>query len=438
MILYFSIENYRSIGMEQEIFFEPNTDKIHSEKLLSTENYRALPVIPIYGGNATGKTNILRALKTLQELINGDKNIKESYERCQFIQKKHTSFKVNFLKNNIKYHYLISYSSKNIKEEALYYYPHGKPSKIFHRKLNNFSFGSSFEGTLKKTMEKNSKERPFLYVAGFWDEKIENIKDPYDFFKEDIIFLNFESNKDSIKSVKQELSRSKNQKKITRFMNTIFKELNTGIIGLRVGSLKPLLEEKEIVERLIAGDTSIDIKFKGEEAEIELNIELLRKLLLNNEDIVQLIYDIDGKHIGISIEEESKGIQKIFMLGMEISEAVCNQKVLLFDELETGFHPILSKKIIEIFMNEKPERLSQLIFSTHDTNLLDLEIFRRDQIYFTEKSKDSKYQTVIKPLSEIRGIRKTTDMEKEYLKGKYCSFPQLKTLVQDILDGLDN
>ena len=100
MILYFSIENYRSIGMEQEIFFEPNTDKIHSEKLLSTENYRALPVIPIYGGNATGKTNILRALKTLQELINGDKNIKESYERCQFIQKKHTSFKVNFLKNN--------------------------------------------------------------------------------------------------------------------------------------------------------------------------------------------------------------------------------------------------------------------------------------------------------------------------------------------------
>ena len=88
-------------------------------------------------------------------------------------------------------------------------------------------------------------------------------------------------------------------------------------------------------------------------------------------------------------------------------------------------------------MNNCQKKKSQLIFTTHDTNLLDLKIFRRDQIYFTEKTVKTDYQTKLKYLTKIKGIRKTTDIEKEYLKGEYCDFPTLGSLVNNVLNGCD-
>lgn len=439
MILYSSVENYRSIGEKQELSLVPNSDISHKEKLIfDGEEWRALPVIPIYGGNATGKTNILNGLRNLKELVTGMKTTLENYDRCKFIKKEQTTFEIVYVKNKVKYFYSISYSKNDVEKEFLYYYPNGRSTKIFDRTFDKITFGNFFENELKKTTDKVIRERSFLFVLGFWLKKNVVLQEAYSFFLNDLIFLNFEPNRDNIKNSKKELSESENQKKVARFMKTIFKELNTGIIGIGIGSFNSLPEHKEIFKKLIEEKKSFEIKFHGEETEIELSDKLLTDFLYNNENMVQLLYDIDGTTIGIPIEEESKGIQKIFMLGMKISEAICDKKVLLFDELETGFHPILAKKIIEIFMNDNQKFKSQLIFTTHDTNLLSLDLFRRDQIFFTEKTKKTKYQTKLKYLSKIKGIRKTTDIEKEYLKGNYCEFPQLNSLVDNILSGCDD
>ena len=104
MILYIRGENYRSIGKSQTISFVANADKSHNENLIENDNLKVLPVIPLYGGNATGKTNLLRLIKILVELITGKIEIKSAYEPCRFYpDKKETTFEIVFVINNIKY-----------------------------------------------------------------------------------------------------------------------------------------------------------------------------------------------------------------------------------------------------------------------------------------------------------------------------------------------
>lgn len=135
MILYARGENYRSIGEKQTVSFVANTDKAHVDILIEEETLKILPVIPIYGGNATGKTNILKFLKTLVEIVTGKIDIEKAYEPCEFYkEKKETTFEVVFIEEMIKYYYKISYTRNAIIEEGLYYYPKEKISKIFHRK----------------------------------------------------------------------------------------------------------------------------------------------------------------------------------------------------------------------------------------------------------------------------------------------------------------
>ncbi|MGL5703290.1 MAG: AAA family ATPase, partial [Cetobacterium sp.] len=124
MILYARVENYRSIGEKQTLSFVANTDKSHNDLLIEEDNLKVLPVIPIYGGNATGKTNILKFLKTLVEIVTGKVDIEKAYEPCKFYkEKKETVFEVVFIEDKIKYYYKISYIDEEILEEGLFYYP---------------------------------------------------------------------------------------------------------------------------------------------------------------------------------------------------------------------------------------------------------------------------------------------------------------------------
>ena len=155
--------------------------------------------------------------------------------------------------------------------------------------------------------------------------------------------------------------------------------------------------------------------------ELTLREKEILNLLSIEEDKIYLVYETPKGKIEIPLEEESEGIKKIFVLGMPIVDALCNNKIVIFDELEVGFHPLLSRKIIELFMTKKTR--AQLLFTTHNTNLLDLELFRRDQIYFASRTEKTSFMTELKSLGEISGVRKSADIEKAYLEGKYSDAP---------------
>lgn len=435
MILYARVENYRSIGEKQTLSFVANTDKSHNDLLIEEENLKVLPVIPIYGGNATGKTNILKFLKTLVEITTGKVDIEKAYEPCKFYQeKKETIFEVVFIEDQIKYYYKISYTDKEILEEGLFYYPNGKISKIFHKLNKEFSFGPTFESYLSKYSENLSEKACFLNtISKFLGDATKNLNDVNRFFKENFIFINFDTTTYNIENAKEIFKKNpENNKKLKEFIDYFYKHMNIGAKGIVYSSgfkpeqsdiLKKIFDNKEFLQKLS--------KKQDEKLKIELGFdkEELIKMLLADSDKMYLVYETKNGDVEIPIEEESEGIKKIFSLGLPIAEALCKNKIIVFDELEIGFHPILSRKIVELFLG--PKNKAQLLFTTHNTNLLDLELFRRDQIYFASRTEKTDFKTVIKSLGEIPGIRKSADIEKAYLEGKYSDAPTYERFNRD-------
>lgn len=435
MILYARVENYRSIGEKQTLSFVANTDKSHNDLLIEEESLKVLPVIPIYGGNATGKTNILKFLKTLVEIVTGKLDIEKAYEPCKFYQEKiETIFEVVFIEDQIKYYYKISYTDKKILEEGLFYYPNGKISKIFHKLNKEFSFGPTFESYLSKYSENLSEKACFLNtISKFLGDATKNLNDVNRFFKENFIFINFDTTTYNIENAKEIFKKNpENNKKLKEFIDYFYKHMNIGAKGIVYSSgfkpeqsdiLKKIFDNKEFLQKLS--------KKQDEKLKIELgfNKEELIKMLLADSDKMYLVYETKNGDVEIPIEEESEGIKKIFSLGLPIAEALCQNKIIVFDELEIGFHPILSRKIVELFLG--PKNKAQLLFTTHNTNLLDLELFRRDQIYFASRTENTDFKTVIKSLGEIPGIRKSADIEKAYLEGKYSDAPTYERFNRD-------
>lgn len=435
MILYARVENYRSIGEKQTLSFVANTDKSHNDLLIEEESLKVLPVIPIYGGNATGKTNILKFLKTLVEIVTGKLDIEKAYEPCKFYQeKKETIFEVVFIEDQIKYYYKISYTDKEILEEGLFYYPNGKISKIFHKLNKEFSFGPTFESYLSKYSENLSEKACFLNtISKFLGDATKNLNDVNRFFKENFIFINFDTTTYNIENAKEIFKKNpENNKKLKEFIDYFYKHMNIGAKGIVYNSgFKP--EQSDILKKIFSNKEFLQklSKKQDEKLKIELgfNKEELIKMLLADSDKMYLVYETKNGDVEIPIEEESEGIKKIFSLGLPIAEALCQNKIIVFDELEIGFHPILSRKIVELFLG--PKNKAQLLFTTHNTNLLDLELFRRDQIYFASRTENTDFKTVIKSLGEIPGIRKSADIEKAYLEGKYSDAPTYEKFNRD-------
>lgn len=435
MILFLRFENFRSIGKKQEISFIPGTDNSHMESILKKSEYDALSVIPVYGGNATGKTNSLKFIKVLKDIISSHVSLEDAYDPCKFYKESPSGIEIVFVKNNIKYYYMLKYTAEAVLAEGLYAYPHLRIKKVFERKNNEISLSASIR-FLGKYLNDIPKERTLLtFVHNLLRGNDKDFDDVYDFFVNDLIFLGFDSDT-VLFNESLEMFKKRDSKAEKFFLESFYNHMNIGAKEIRYAPMAGFKDSEEF-DKLLNGLNSSEKNLSAEDIE-KISFKdglnhivaqaLLRSLSLNR---VNLVYEVDGKEILIDIKEESKGVQKLFSLGTFFARALAEDKILIYDELETGFHPFLAKKVIELFHSR--ETGAQLIFTTHNTNLLDLKLFRRDQIYFVERTKKTDYQTNIKSLSEIPGIRKTTDIEKAYLEGAYCDAPYYNFPSDDML-----
>lgn len=133
----------------------------------------------------------------------------------------------------------------------------------------------------------------------------------------------------------------------------------------------------------------------------------------------------NGDEIGLetlALNEESFGTKKLFVIGSLILDTLDDGGVLVIDELDKGLHPLISKLLISLFNSKKNNpKNAQLIFATHDSSLLDLEILRRDQISFVDKEYEG--NSIFYKLSDIKGVRKDTPIDKWYLSGRFKAIP---------------
>lgn len=413
-LIQFSVENFLSFKDKTTFSLFNSVDNSLKKNLLEVKNekFTLSPVSAIYGANSSGKTNLLKAIGFLKFLLSIDSGRKVN-EKIPFLPFKltkdiPTSFQIIFISEGTRYGYILSFTNERIIVEGLYTYPKGKQKKVFERKYledkekYEFSYGREYSTVLKDIEIKTLSNKLFLSTAAEWCE-LKEIKEAIIFFTEKVIVNVDYSNPNWLHFTVEQLE---NNKKLRDMFLLLLQEVNPTIKNIKSKIIRKKVEIEELP------------------SEIPLELKMLMAASEGIQVDVKIEYENDDLILDIS--EESRGIQRLFEIGGPILEILLKGEILIFDELETSLHPTLAKKIVELFTNKKYNRNgAQLIFSTHDTNLLDLDFLRRDQIWFTEKGRETGYSTKLTCLSQIKGIRKDENIKKGFLQGKYTNIPFL-------------
>lgn len=416
MLIQFTVENYMSYKNKATLNMTPSADKENPDNITTKNNYDALNTIAIYGSNASGKSNIFKAMTTAIMMIRNSNNnqINQNihgiipFKFDETSKNKPTKFEFIFIANDgIKYLYGYTTTQNTITEEYLFKYKTIKPTMIFERtNTTEYKFPVKEKKLLNDIATKNTKNKLFISTATLWN--YEETKNPFIWFSEYIDvygdYTNLESN--------------------------VLPDFEHDVDGSLKIFVKKILREADI--------NISDYEFKSEKTTIE-NIPGFSPELANLLNIPNEInkYEITTGHIienelnkkenyTLRLDEESMGTKNLFMFSPILKNAFDKGKTILIDEIDKSLHPLLVKHILELFKNKNTNKNgAQLIFNTHDTNLLKLDFLRRDQIYFTEKN-NRNGASELYSLDEF-SVRKSENIEKGYLQGRYGAIPILGT-----------
>jgi predicted ATP-dependent endonuclease of OLD family len=403
-----------SKSKEQNVFIQPLAQGDYEERLLHT----AL----IYGANASGKSNLLRAVFDIQNFICGNKKPKagedipafDSFEFADETRNSPVEFMIEFAgKDNVKYKYELIFNKTKVLRETLVYFPNNKSVNLFTRNVPEDNNSNTHIGQLGSSLKGGVVEvlynQPVLSKFGD-DTPNQIITDVYIYLSK-IEVINACSTR-KITSLKNETSENLSvDTKLNRKMNELLKFADTGLNGVKITELSPdELRLPDNMSESVKWQIFLDYKY---------NISILHNDFKENQ-----LVQVDRP---LPYEEESNGTKTIYALGGKLMQILNEGGVIFVDELETSLHPFLSKLLVSMFQNQRiNKKNAQLIFTTHDTNLLDRTIFRKDQIWFTEKNKFG--ATELYSLQDFNDVREDTPFDKWYLAGKFGGIPNIQSI----------
>jgi len=414
MILEFRCSNFRSI--KNEICFSSiaSSDNSYENRLINYLKYRVLRTAVIYGANGSGKSNIIKAIDFMKALVCESHKHEPGQLIYQPVHKLATTeptvFRMQFVRKNIRYAYGFSLIDNNVMDEYLYYFPNGKQVRIFERNGLKIIPGNQFKSFFGLALDALKDNRLFLSCAANFS-KVSEIEEVFQFFRDDIVI--YSSYNPAQPDIWRNYSIDKLQKdeSVKSVFLGILHDLNTGIVNISAKH-----------ER---------VKIETDNAPKDFPEEL--KLFFARQEVDRCEAKINyGLFETDLVGEESAGINKLFEILCPIIDIVKSGKVLFCDELEYGLHEAIVVKILNMFNALSTDNQAQLFFSTHDTSLLDKDLFRRDQVWFTEL--DEERATKLYSLSEIKNVRKTENIEKGYLAGKYGAIPVINQGISKFFD----
>lgn len=397
MIIDFSFGNFRSFKEIQTLnMTAAKINELPENTIKIDEKLSLLKSKAIYGANASGKSNIVKAfvtfLKIIRDSVKNDEvlNLVENFKFSEETENKPTFFQLIFLVDEIQYRYGFETTNKVITSEWLF----GKPNK------REVPFFIRENDEIIEISEKHFREGKKL--LDFFGENT----DDNEIFRKNALFLS------SVAAMNGKLSKSLINEKFTsiQVLSGLKDKLmfTVSSIALQNKNLK-----NKILEFLNFGDTGIN---SLEIVELEDNkTELFSKHNKYNSDKEKI-----NEILLPFLKTQSEGTIKMFGLSVFIINAIENGETIIIDEFDARFHPLITKKIVELF-NSLDNPKAQLIFITHDTNLLSNELVRRDQIDFVEK--DNQSESHLYSLAEIKGVRNNASFEKDYIQGKYGAVP---------------
>lgn len=419
MLLQFSVNNFRSI--KDTVTFSMACASKDNDNFFSVRKYDLLHSAVVYGANASGKSNLLRAMAFMAKIVLNKTKVIQSTDTLPYDPFKlststkdaSSSFEIVFFIDETKYRYGFELDSTTVYSEWLYADEKGKEAKLFYRddeeshyvNPQKFKEGFAFfDDELSKI--KISKNQLFIWKCDQNDGEISKS------------ILNWFNRFNLIDGISHEGYINYTMKKMEdiKFKNEIVSLVKTADIGIEDIVLQEDKIPDEVFEKLpLPDDLKQKILKDGGLKSVKINTyhTLFDE---NNDEVGKEIFELDS--------EESLGTQKFFKMSAPILNTLKEGKILLIDELDASLHPVLTRHLIKLFHNPEINKYNaQLIFATHDTNLLKPHIFRRDQIWFSEKDKYG--STDIYSLAQIKNVRQKEDFESQYIQGKYGAIPYL-------------
>lgn len=414
MLIDFRVKNFRSIKEEQLLSMvassENDPNNTHTFLSPNSKTLSLVKTAAIYGANAAGKSNMLKALDTMQEIVlessskyqRGDKLPVKPFLFDNEINEP-TEFEINFIYDGIRYQYGFATTSVRIIEEWLIAYPKKRPQNWFARaydentKEYQWQFGDFLKG--KKQVWKESTRSNALFLSTAVSLNSEQLKPLFDWFA-DKLKITGVSGWNPLFTMKM-CADDDYKKDILKFLKTA----DIDIQDIEV-------EKEEFDPSKLPEDISAEIIE-------ELIQDMKGKEVINGAKFYHL--DNYGKKVSLDFEDESDGTRKLFSFIGPWIDSLENGNVLLIDELHDNFHPLMVQFLVDMFHNNRTNKSNaQLIFTTHETSVLNQETFRRDQIWFCEKQNKS---TTLYPLTDFSPRKGVEDLEKGYLSGRYGALP---------------
>ena len=416
MLVQFTVENFLSIRDKVYLSLEPSKDSEHPETLITKGDYKAVNSVAIYGANASGKSSLFKAITVALIMIRNSNNVQVTDKlpmtpfKFDFESRnKPTSFEFTFIaKDGRKYIYGFSATTEKVVEEYLYCYNTSKPTLLFDLNENEKpKFNRAYKVKLEAAYQMNTANKLFLATATTWN--VECTKSPFEWLAESIDTF---TDVMELGGVAFEKYRTDENRKYIEFTKNLLKQADINISSIEVDAKEvmggPALPFQIVVQGKIIPPN------EGKHYDVEITTGYT-------------VVDENGEktEFSLTLQEESIGTQLLFFYGSLLKDAFEKGKTIVLDEIDKSMHPSLVKFIMNLFRDPDVNKNgAQLIVTTHEAGILSLDMFRRDQIYFTEKDSKSGV-TDLYSLDEF-SVRKTENIEKGYLMGRYGAIPFLQ------------
>lgn len=409
MLLEFRVRNYRSIRDEQVLNLIASGDKELAETHLAPTGLKAashaLRSAVVYGPNASGKSSLLRALDYMRAVVAESATViqpGQTYNVQPFkldsaSAQQPTEFEITFLLAGVRHQYAFSMTAQRIVSESLLVYRSSKPTQLFNRQhvdgdVYDYEFSAYLSGPRKVWQESTRPNSLFLSMAAQLNS--EQLGPVFNWIVRNIVFLPAGA--------------------------SVLPDFTTALLATAEG-------RASIRDFLSTADISIAdvqaVSHRGMHTQFVMSASGVQQASQEERELLLPVFEhrTPKGSAKFELHDESEGTQRLYGLIAPVLDCLREGRVLVVDELDSSLHTLLVRRLIAMFQTpELNSKGAQLIFSTHDTSLLDHTLFRRDQIWFTEKDADQ--ATRLYPLTDF-SPRKQEAWERGYLAGRYGAVP---------------
>ncbi len=408
MLVDFAVENFKSIRDEARLNLvagrggeQRDTHLVKPELSGDVHNEPLVRSAAIYGPNAAGKSNLVNALGAMQHVVTRSTEHIDELPVTPFLldpdcEDEATMLEVLCIAEGVRFQYGFRATRHHVTDEWLFAWPRGRLQVWFERAEKEWKFGPKLTGD-KKVWQRATRPNS-LYLSTAVSLNSEQLRPIYDWFDKRLQVAGAQGWTDFLS---MSWCRDQRKSEIVDFLNAA----DLGITDIRV-------VDKEFELRRFQRDMD-----PGRQEFLE------EKLAGKKIPELRLSHDAGNSFPSeLQLRDESGGTQRIFALAGPWLDSLKNGNVIVFDELHASLHPALVRFLVDQFHDPRLNtKGAQLVFTTHDTSILNQDVFRRDQIWFCERNK--KQETRLFPLTDFSPRKGLENLERSYLSGRYGALP---------------